>query len=95
MNATRSLLPALVLGFVARPVVAAGLLDDRAITIHSTSDVTARRKALIEFIWAAMGFPTRLPEVVPNITNPISPVKGFARVDELRIDMAPGLQGLA
>ena len=57
--------------------------------------MAARRKALIEFIWGADGFPTRLPEVVPNIANPVAPVQGFARVDELHIDMAPGLQGLA
>lgn len=67
--------------------IAAVLLDDRAIT--------PRRKALIEFIWGADGFPTPLPEVVANIANPVAPVQGFARVDELRIDMAPVLQGLA
>ena len=99
MNASRSLLPAfvfmLVFIHVGAPIFAAELVNDRAITIHSASDVTARRKTLIEFIWGKDGFPTRLPEVVPNIDNPIKPVQGFARVDELRIDMAQGLQGLA
>jgi hypothetical protein len=95
MNASRFFLPAIVLGLVARPLLAAGLLDDRAITIHSESDVTARRKVLIEFLWGKDGIPTRLPEVVPNIANPVTLVQGFLRVDELRIDLAPGLQGLA
>jgi hypothetical protein len=95
MYASRSLLPALVLGLLAQSLLAVEFVDDRAFTIHSTSDVTARRKTLIQFIWGNEGFPSRLPEVVPNIDNPVKPVQGFARVDELRIDMAPGLQGLA
>ena len=95
MSFKRFLRCAAALCFLAGTVHSADLLDDRAITIHSASDVAARRKALIEFIWGADGFPTRFPEVVPNIANPVAPVQGFARVDELRIDMAPGLQGLA
>jgi hypothetical protein len=84
-----------VASVITSNVAAAGLLDDRAITLHSSHDVTARRKALIEFIWGGEGFPTRLPDVVRKIENMVKGVEGFARVDELRIDMAPGLQGLA
>lgn len=34
-------------------------LDDRAITIHSASDVAEKRRALIQFIWGADGFPAK------------------------------------
>jgi hypothetical protein len=83
-------------GFTAGTVHGAELIDDRAITIHSLSDVAAKRRELIHYIWGSEGFPDqRLPEVVAGIENPVPQVSGFARVDELRIDMAPGLQGLA
>lgn len=94
MNLTRVLL-LFVLSCSTRAANAPQLVDDRAITIRSAADVLERRKALIEFIRGSEGWPVRLPEVVPNIANPIAPVQGFARVDELRIDMIPGLQGLA
>ncbi len=87
----------LLIGLLAGRSEAAQLLDDRAITIHSTRDVAEKRRALIQYLWGAEGFPERrLPDVV--VTNVVSPVKHLthlARVDELRIDMAPGLQGLA
>jgi len=90
------LLPPLALMVLSTLALAAPpkLIDDRAITLRSAADITARRQALIEYIWGADGFPTRLPAVTPNIPNPIAPVQGFARVDELRIDMPPGPQGL-
>ena len=74
----------------------AGLLDDRAITIHSAAAVAEKRRELIEYLWGADGFPSqRLPEVVANIASPVKELEGVERVDELRIDQAPGLQGLA
>ena len=78
-------------------IQSAELLDDRAITIHSTRDVAAKRRALIKFIWGSEGFPERrLPDtVLTNITSPVQQLNHLARVDEFRIDMAPGLQGLA
>ncbi len=73
------------------------LLDDRAVTIHKSGDVTKKRNELVRYIWGAGGFPKRrLPDIV--VTNVPSPVKGLshlARVDEFRVDQSPGLQGLA
>jgi hypothetical protein len=76
----------------------ADLLNDRAITIQSAGEAKAKRKALIDYLWGTNGFPTqRLPEVV--LTNVGSPVKQLpeqlGRVDELRMALAPGLEGLA
>jgi len=73
------------------------LLDDRVITIHSTRDVTAKRQALIKYVWGAEGFPKRrLPDmVVTNVASPVKQLADLARVDEFRLNMAPGLQGLA
>lgn len=87
----------LVIAGFASGVQSAQLIDDRAITIHSTREVAAKRRALIEYLWGAEGFPERrLPNVVlTNVASPVKQLSQLARVDELRIDMAPGLQGLA
>jgi hypothetical protein len=87
----------LLLGLFAGHAQPAQLLDDRAITIHSPRDVKARRHALLEYIWGADGFPSRrLPDIVlTNVPSPVKHLSHLARVDEFRIDMAPGLQGLA
>lgn len=78
-------------------IPAAQLLDDRAVTLHSAREVTARRRALIQFIWGEAGFPKhRLPDVVQtNIASPVKELNHLARVDEFRMNLAPGLQGLA
>jgi hypothetical protein len=75
----------------------ASLIDDRAITINDASAITAKRRALLEYVWGAEGFPhKRMPSaVVTNIVSPVKHLVQLARVDELRIDMAPGLEGLA
>jgi len=81
----------------ASRVCAAQEIDDRAITVHSAREVAAKRRALIRYLWGAEGFPRRrLPDVVlPNVASPVKQLDHLARADELRIDMAPGLQGLA
>ncbi len=73
------------------------LLDDRAITIASDADLTAKRRALIQFLWGAAGFPDqRQPDqVLVDVPPPVKQLTNLARVDELRMDLAPGLQGLA
>ncbi len=83
--------------FFASHGQSAQLLDDRAITIHSTRDVAQKRRALIQYLWGKDGFPERrLPNVVvTNIASPVQHLSHLARVDEFRIDLAPGLQGLA
>lgn len=72
------------------------LLDDRVITVRTAGDVAARRGALIRYIWGSEGFPKRrLPDlVVTNVPSPVKQLSHLARVDEFRIDQAPGLQGL-
>lgn len=87
----------IVIGLAAARLPAATLIDDRAITIHSPGEVAAKRSALIHYLWGAAGFPRhRLPEVVrPGIPSPVNQLANLRRVDELRMDLAPGLQGLA
>lgn len=76
---------------------AAQLIDDRAITVHSPREVEAKRHALIRYLWGGAGFPKRrMPDtVVTNVPSPVRQLTHLARVDELRMDLAPGLQGLA
>lgn len=89
----------LLLGLsISRAYCAAPMLhDDRAITIHSSREFTAKRRALIQYIWGTNGFPKRrLPEIVlANVPSPVKQLGQLARVDEFRIELAPGLQGLA
>jgi hypothetical protein len=75
----------------------AALIDDRAIAIHNARDVTAKRRALIEYLWGKDGFPkSRRPDgVTTNVPSPVRQLSGLRRVDEFRIDLAPGLQGVA
>ena len=82
--------------FVSR-AEAVQLLDDRAITVHSTREITQKRRALIQYLWGKEGFPQhRIPNVIStNIVSPVQHLDHLARVDEFRIDMVPGLQGLA
>lgn len=86
-----------IVGFFANQVQAAQLIDDRAITVHSAREVTEKRRALIQYLWGIDGFPKkRLPEVVvTNVPSPVKQLHQLARVDEFRIDLAPGLQGLS
>jgi hypothetical protein len=76
---------------------AAELINDRPITIHSSRDTVARRQALIHYLWGETGFPERrLPDaVLTNVTSPVKQLHNLVRVDELRMELAPGLQGLA
>jgi len=73
------------------------LINDHAITIHSAREAAAKRRALINYIWGPGGFPgQRFPDaVLTNVTSPIKELHHLARVDELRMELAPGLQGLA
>ena len=91
------LLLVLILSLIGGAVQSAQLVDDRAITIGSAGEVAEKRNALIEYLWGQDGFPKkRFPEVVQtNVVSPVKQLSHLARVDEFRIDMAPGLQGLA
>src|SRR5262249_44510522 len=76
---------------------ARGLVMDRAITLHSAKDIKEKRRALIQYIWGVEGFPERrMPDkVLTNVPSPVKELSHLARVDELRMDLAPGLQALA
>jgi hypothetical protein len=91
------LLAPIVVCLLATPLPSAQLLDDRAITIHSAREIETKRGALIQCLWGGEGFPKRrLPDmVVTNVPSPVRQLGNLGRVDELRMDMAAGLQGLA
>ena len=95
---TAGILLSLWVGLASHHARAATLLDDRKITLRSASDVTAKRQALIRYIWGEEGFPpaNRLPDaVITNAPSPVKPLDDLVRVDELRFQQAPGLEGLA
>lgn len=83
--------------FFPTTVLPAELVDDRAITIHSGRQAEQKRRALIDYLWGKEGFPEgRFPDVVQtNVVSPVKQLNSLSRVDEFRINMAPGLQGMA
>src|SRR2546426_6766396 len=87
----------LVSGFLTLQIRSADLVQDRGITIHSTRELEAKRRALIQYLWGNDGFPKlRVPDgVITNMASPVQRLEHLARVDELRMELAPGLQGLA
>ena len=91
------LLAIVVTSLFTLPGEAAELLADRAITLHSARDAAAKRRALLQYLWGAEGFPERrLPDaVITNVACPVKQLDHLERVDELRFDMATNLQGLA
>jgi hypothetical protein len=95
-NSFQGLLALLFLSAALPGADAADLIDDRAISIMTARDVAEKRRALIRYIWGDDGFPDkRLPTAVQtNVPSPVGHLTGLQRVDELRIDLAPGLQGL-
>src|SRR6185503_2759523 len=80
-----------------KPATGPALPMDRDIRIRPAQDAARRREALISYLWGSDGFPAqRLPDIVlTNVSSPGSNLTQLARVDELRMDLAPGLQGLA
>ena len=90
------LIALVIVSLFASRVESAELIDDGAITIHSAREVTEKRRALIQYLWGTEGFPSRrLPNILTNVASPVKQLSDLARVDEFRIDMAAGLQGLA
>lgn len=58
----------------------APLTDDRAITLHSAREIATKRKALIQYLWGAEGFPDRrLPAVLTNVPSPVKQLSHLAR----------------
>lgn len=97
LSSLRRTVAVIGIGWMAGYGQAAQLLDDRAITVHSTSEITEKRRVLIQYLWADAGFPARrMPDaVLTNVPSPVKQLTHLARVDEFRIELAPGLQGLA
>src|SRR5688572_15045931 len=80
----------------ALSIHAGELIDDREIRIGSGRDVEVKRVALVEFIWGNPGFPEKLlPRVTGNVAAPVKGLTNVARVDELRVELAKELEGLA
>ena len=81
----------------AGPARCGQLPDDRSITIHSTRQLAEKRRAIVAYLWGPKGFPNRrLPNIVlTNVPSPVRQLSHLARVDEFRIELAPGLEGLA
>src|SRR5262249_4327477 len=73
------------------------LVNDRAVSLHSAREVKEKRRALVRYIWGTEGFPERrMPDkVLTNVASPVKQLSELVRVDELRMDLAPGLQGLS
>jgi hypothetical protein len=73
------------------------LINDRAITIRTTREATARREALVRYLWGEDGFPARrMPDrVLTNVPSPVNHLHHLKRVDEIRVDQAVDLQGIA
>ena len=92
-----ALLLTLVISLLAGRGQSAELVDDRVITIRSAREVTEKRRVLMQYLWGDAGFPARrMPDaVLTKVPSPVRQLTNLARVDEFRIEMAPGLQGLA
>src|ERR1041385_7930903 len=94
---TCALIVATILGIVVSTKVSGvELVPDREITVHSTKEAKEKRAALIKYLWGPEGFrKNRFPtSVSTNVMTPVHHLTHLVRVDELKIDMAPGLQGL-
>ena len=65
--------------------------------ILSAADVTARRAALIQYIWSGAGFPAnRMPDDVQQnvVDSQYNGVANLAGIDRLTIDMARGVNSI-
>lgn len=96
LQAAIVVLALLLISLIANSAQSAELVDDRAINIRSARDVAAKRRDLIQYLWGDEGLPSRrMPNtILTNIPSPVKELTNLARVDEFRIDMLPGLQGL-
>jgi hypothetical protein len=109
-NLARALLMASAIWF-GSPAPVRALVDDRQITISSATDLSNKRQALIRFVWGSAGFPSdKLPSSrtldvcgLPRGNQPpasdvcsfVNNLNNLRRVDEIRIAMSWGQEGLA
>jgi hypothetical protein len=86
----------LALSLLIGAIHSAEPVNDRAVTITSENQAIEKRRELIQHIWGSPNLPTHLPSsVTTSIPSPVKNLANLARVDELRIDLATNLQGLA
>src|SRR5436190_2100132 len=96
MKDSQLLLRLVLLAILSISINSAPLLNDREVSINSADEVRQKRQALIQYLWGSGGYPKdRYPNVITNIATPVKQISNLKRVDELRIDLAPGLEGLA
>jgi hypothetical protein len=96
MKDSQLLLRSVLLAILSISINSAPLLNDREVSINSADEVRQKRQALIQYLWGSGGFPKdRFPNVITNIATPVKQLSNLKRIDELRIDLAPGLEGLA
>ena len=70
---------------------------DSLISIRSEADITARRVALVDYIWAGRGWPReRMPDAVEQgvEVDGLPAIANLKRVDRLTVRMEPGLQSV-
>jgi len=73
-----------------------GLVNDRAIKVHTRKEIQEKRRELERYIWGESGFPKKmLPQVVKDVATPVRELTNLKRVDEFRIALAEGVEGLA
>src|SRR5678816_4726256 len=97
MNWNRVLLVGLfVLVTLVRTEGQTGLVNDREIKVHTRKEIQEKRRALERYIWGEAGFPKELvPHVVKDVATPVKELTNLKRVDEFRIALAEGVEGLA
>lgn len=64
-------------------------IDDHALSVDA-SNLEAKRRAVIDYLWGDRGFPTAVPAVQRGIASPIPNLTNLRRVDELRVLMDGG-----
>jgi len=73
-----------------------GLVNDREIKVHTRREIQDKRRELQRYIWGEGGFPKELPvHVVKGVGTPVKELTNLKRVDEFRIPLAEGVEGLA
>lgn len=71
----------------APPLTPFGLLDDSAIALREPADVSAKRNALVRYVWGSGGFPKDVQPatMLQSVDSPVAGLSGLRRVDALSI----------
>lgn len=70
--------------------------DDRFVTVRTGAHARERREQLVRYLWGDAGMPRRrvADEHRRDVRGPLPGLAAVRRVDELVMDLAPGLRGL-